>query len=261
VIIKTTFENSFKITPQELQKAITPKTKWVVLNSPSNPTGEVYSKEELLALGKVIEANPHVYVMSDDIYEHLIFGQKFHTLAELFPNLQSRILVVNGVSKGYAMTGWRIGYAAIKNKEIIDAISKVQSQSTTNPSSISQEAARTGILNATSFRGQTVPVFEKRRNYVFNRLIKMNGIKAKMPSGAFYVFFSVENLIGKKTADGKPLPSSEAITEYLLEDAQVACVHGEAFGFAGFIRISYATSEKILEEAMDRMEKSFAKLK
>ena len=261
VIVKTTFENSFKITAAELKKAITPKTKWVILNSPSNPTGEVYTKEELLAIGKVVEENPHVYVMSDDIYEHLIFGQKFYTIAQLFPNLQNRILTINGVSKGYAMTGWRIGYAGIKNKEIIGAISKVQSQSTTNPSSISQEAARTGILNAGNFRHETVPVFQKRRDYVFGRLTKMNGIKAKLPAGAFYVFFSVEGLIGKKAENGKVLNSAETITEHLLEDAEVACVHGEAFGFPGFIRISYATSEKILEEAMDRMEKCFAKIK
>lgn len=261
IIVKTTFENSFKITAAELEKAITPKTKWIVLNSPSNPTGGVYTKEELLALGHVVEKHPHVYVISDDIYEHLTFEGKFHTMAELFPNLQNRILTVNGVSKGYAMTGWRIGYAAIKNKEIISAISKVQSQSTTNPSSISQEAARTALLNAGSFRGETVPVFQKRRDYVFGRLTKMNGIRAKLPSGAFYIFFSVENLIGKKTEGGKVLQSSEAITEYLLEDAEVACVHGEAFGFEGFIRISYATSDALLTEAMNRMEKSFAKLK
>jgi len=261
VIVKTTFENAFKLTAQDLSKAMTPKTKWVILNSPSNPTGEVYTKEELIAIGKVVEKNPHVYVMSDDIYEHLTFGVKFYTLAQLFPNLQHRILTVNGVSKSYAMTGWRIGFAGIKDKTIIKAIANVQSQSTTNPSSISQEAARVALEMGDSFRRETVPVFEKRRNYVFERLTKMNGVEAKLPSGAFYVFFSVEKLIGKKAENGKAMESSEMITEYLLEDAEVACVHGEAFGFAGFIRISYATSESILEEAMNRIEKSLGKLK
>lgn len=261
VVVKTTFENSFKLTAEDLQKSITPRTKWVILNSPSNPTGEVYTKEELLAIGKVVEANPHVYVMSDDIYEHLVFGVKFYTLAQLFPSLQHRILTINGVSKSYAMTGWRIGFAGIKDKSIIKAISNVQSQSTTNPASISQEAARVALEMGDSFRKETVPVFESRRNYVFERLTKMSGVEAKLPSGAFYVFFSVEKLIGKQTDGGKVMESSEMITEYLLEDAEVACVHGEAFGFAGFIRISYATSESILAEAMDRIEKSLGRLK
>jgi aspartate aminotransferase len=261
VVVKTTFENNFKLTAKELEWAITPKTKWVVLNSPSNPTGEVYTKEELLEIGKVIERHSHVYVMSDDIYEHLVFGVKFYTLAQLFPNLQNRILTVNGVSKSYAMTGWRIGFAGIKDKALIKAIGNVQSQSTTNPSSISQEAARVALLEAGGFRKETVPVFAKRRDYVFERLTKINGVKAKKPDGAFYIFFSVEGLIGKKTESGKVVQSSEVITEYLLEDAEVACVHGEAFGFAGFIRISYATSESILEEAMNRIEKSLNKLK
>ena len=260
VIVKTTFENSFKLTAQDLKNAITPRTKWVILNSPSNPTGEVYTKEELIAIGNVVEKNPHVYVMSDDIYEHLVFGVKFYTLAQLFPNLQHRILTVNGVSKSYAMTGWRIGFAGIKDKAIIKAIANVQSQSTTNPASISQEAARVALEMGNSFRRETVPVFEKRRNYVFDRLTKINGVEAKLPSGAFYVFFSVEKLIGKKAENGKVMESSEMITEYLLENAEVACVHGEAFGFAGFIRISYATSESILTEAMDRIEKSLGKL-
>ena len=261
VVVKTTFENNFKLTAKELEQAITSKTKWVVLNSPSNPTGEVYTKEELIEIGKVIEKHSHVYVMSDDIYEHLVFGVKFYTLAQLFPNLQNRILTVNGVSKSYAMTGWRIGFAGIKDKTLIKAIGNVQSQSTTNPSSISQEAARLGLLEAGNFRAETVPVFAKRRDYVFERLTKINGVKAKKPDGAFYIFFSVEGLIGKKTESGKVVQSSEAITEYLLEDAEVACVHGEAFGFPGFIRISYATSEAILEDAMNRIEKSLSKLK
>jgi aspartate aminotransferase len=260
VIVKTTFANSFKLTAEDLKNAITPRTKWVILNSPSNPTGEVYTKEELIAIGNVVENNPHVYVMSDDIYEHLVFGVKFYTLAQLFPNLQHRILTVNGVSKSYAMTGWRIGFAGIKDKAIIKAIANVQSQSTTNPASISQEAARVALEMGDSFRRETVPVFEKRRNYVFDRLTKINGVEAKLPSGAFYVFFSVEKLIGKKAENGKVMESSEMITEYLLENAEVACVHGEAFGFAGFIRISYATSESILTEAMDRIEKSLGKL-
>ncbi len=260
VIVKTTFENAFKLTAEQLAKAITPRTKWVILNSPSNPTGEVYTKEELLAIGSVVENNPNVYVISDDIYEHLVFGVKFYTLAQLFPHLQNRILTVNGVSKSYAMTGWRIGFAGIKDKSIIKAIANVQSQSTTNPSSISQEAARVALLMDDSFRRETVPIFEQRRDYVFNRLIKIDGVDAKLPSGAFYIFFSVEQLIGKKTENGTIMVSSEAITEYLLEDAEVACVHGEAFGFAGFIRISYATSETILKEAMDRIEKSLNKL-
>jgi aspartate aminotransferase len=260
VVVKTTFENNFKITAEELERSITSKTKWVVLNSPSNPTGEVYTKEELIEIGKVVERHPNVYVMSDDIYEHLVFGVKFYTLAQLFPNLQNRILTVNGVSKSYAMTGWRIGFAGIKNKELIKAMGNVQSQSTTNPASISQEAARIALLEAGDFRKQTVPVFAKRRDFVFERLTKINGVKAKKPDGAFYIFFSVEALVGKKTEGGKVLKSSEAITEYLLEDAEVACVHGEAFGFPGFIRISYATSESVLEDAMNRIEKSLNKL-
>jgi aspartate aminotransferase len=199
VVVKTTFENNFKITAEELERSITSKTKWVVLNSPSNPTGEVYTKEELIEIGKVVERHPNVYIMSDDIYEHLVFGVKFYTLAQLFPNLQNRILTVNGVSKSYAMTGWRIGFAGIKNKELIKAMGNVQSQSTTNPASISQEAARVALLAAGDFRKQTVPVFAKRRDFVFERLTKINGVKAKKPDGAFYIFFSVEALVDKKT--------------------------------------------------------------
>ncbi len=261
VIVKTTFANNFKLTAEELKNAITPQTKWVILNSPSNPTGEVYTKDELLDIGQVIEDNPHVYVLSDDIYEHLVFDVKFYTLAELFPNLQNRILTVNGVSKGYAMTGWRIGYAGIKNATLIKAIANVQSQSTTNPSSISQEAAIFALLECKDFRNKSVPVFQKRRDYVFKRLTAINGVEAKLPSGAFYIFFSVQKLIGKKTQNGVELHSSEDITKYLLEDAEVACVHGEAFGFNGFIRISYATSESILKDAMDRIETSLNSLR
>ncbi|MFT4967799.1 MAG: aspartate aminotransferase [Candidatus Deianiraeaceae bacterium] len=261
VIVKTTFANNFKLTAEELKNAITPQTKWVILNSPSNPTGEVYTKDELLDIGQVIEDNPHVYVLSDDIYEHLVFDVKFYTLAELFPNLQNRILTVNGVSKGYAMTGWRIGYAGIKNTTLIKAIANVQSQSTTNPSSISQEAAIFALLECKDFRNKSVPVFQKRRDYVFKRLTAINGVEAKLPSGAFYIFFSVQKLIGKKTQNGVELHSSEDITKYLLEDAEVACVHGEAFGFNGFIRISYATSESILKDAMDRIETSLNSLR
>ena len=254
VIVNCPAEQGFKLSPEGLEAAITKKSKWLILNSPSNPTGAAYTKEELLALIEVIERHPHLMVMSDDIYEHLVYGDtKFYTLAQLAPQLQERILTVNGVSKAYAMTGWRIGYAG-GPAALIKAMSKIQSQSTSNPCSISQAAAVEALNGTQEFLNDWRKAFVRRRDLVVSKLNAIEGIDCLTPEGAFYVFPSCKGLLGGK------LKTATDFSEYLLKEAEVAVVMGEAFGMDGHFRISYATSDEILEKACARIAKAVAKL-
>jgi len=253
-------ENSFKLQPEELEAAITPKTKWVIINSPSNPTGGAYSWDEMKALTDVLLKHPHVYVMTDDMYEHLVYdGFKFCTPAEVEPKLYDRTLTINGVSKSYSMTGWRIGYAG-GPKDIIKAMAKIQSQSTSNPSSISQAAAAAALNGDQSFLAPRNDAFKSRRDMVVKMLNDADGITCIKPEGAFYVYPSCAGVIGKTTPEGKKIESDEDFVTYLLESEGVACVQGEAFGLSPNFRISYATSEDILSEACKRIQSACAAL-
>jgi len=250
-IIKCSENDSFKLTPNNLKKAITKKTKWLILNSPSNPTGASYSKEEIEALSEVLIKNKDIYILSDDIYEHITYDNfNFFTIAQV-SKLKKRTLTMNGVSKSYAMTGWRIGYAG-GPKEIIKAISKIQSQSTSNPSSISQAAAVEALNGAQDFIQERSDAFKSRRDFVVSSLNEIKGISCLKPNGAFYVFPSCKKLLGKKTK----LKTDTEFVEKLLEKANVAVVQGSAFGLDGHFRISYATSMDNLKKAIDRI-KSF----
>lgn len=261
VIVECRQDNQFKLKPDDLDQAITPKTKWVILNSPSNPTGAAYTGEEMKALTDVIKSHPHVWVMSDDIYEHLVYdGFEFTTPVQVEPLLHERTLTVNGVSKAYAMTGWRIGYAG-GPAELIKAIAKIQSQSTSNPSSISQAAALSALSGDQTFLQERADVFKQRRNMVVDMLNAAEGISCQKPEGAFYVYPSCEGCMGKATPEGKTLETDEDFVTYLLESEGVACVHGEAFGLSPFFRISYATSTEALEEACKRIQNACAALK
>ena len=249
--IKCEEEDGFKLTPDKLKKAITKKTKWIILNSPSNPTGAAYTKKEIIGLSKVLLKNKKIFILSDDIYEHVKFDNfKFFTIAQI-NKLKDRTLTMNGVSKAYAMTGWRIGYAA-GPKDIISAIRKIQSQSTSNPSSISQAAAVEALNGTQSFIKKRAKSFSDRRKFVVNYLNSIDGISCLMPKGAFYVFPSCKKLISKKTN----IKNDTEFVKKLLEKQNVAVVQGSAFGLHGYFRISYATSMKKLKFAMSRI-KSF----
>ena len=249
--IKCGEEDGFKLTAAKLQKAITKKTKWIILNSPSNPTGAAYTKKEITSLGKVLLKNKNIYILSDDIYEHVKFDKfKFFTIAQI-SKLKDRTLTMNGVSKAYAMTGWRIGYAA-GPKNIIAAIRKIQSQSTSNPSSISQAAAVEALNGTQNFIKKRTKSFNERRNFVVNYLNSIHGISCLMPKGAFYVFPSCKGLLNKKTK----IKTDTEFVQKLLEKSNVAVVQGSAFGLDGYFRISYATSMQKLKKAMHRI-KSF----
>ena len=250
-IVKCNENDGFKLNPKNLKKAITKKTKWLILNSPSNPTGASYTKEEIEALSEVLIKNKNVHILSDDIYEHITYDNfNFFTIAQV-SKLKNRTLTMNGVSKSYAMTGWRIGYAA-GPKEIIKAISKIQSQSTSNPSSISQAAAVEALNGTQDFIKERANAFKERRDFVVNSLNNIKGISCLKPSGAFYVFPSCKKLLGKKTK----LKTDKDFVEKLLEEALVAVVQGSAFGLDGYFRISYATSMDNLKKALERI-KSF----
>ena len=247
--IKCGEEDGFKLTPAKLKKAITKKTKWIILNSPSNPTGAAYTKKEIISLGKILLKNKNVFILSDDIYEHVKFDNfKFFTIAQI-KKLKDRTLTMNGVSKAYAMTGWRIGYAA-GPKNIIAAIRKIQSQSTSNPSSISQAAAVEALNGSQSFIKKRAKSFSNRRNFVVNYLNSIPGITCLLPKGAFYVFPSCKGLIGKKTK----IKDDKDFVQKLLEKQNVAVVQGSAFGLDGYFRISYATSMQKLKVAMARIK-------
>ena len=253
VVIECDESREFKISAEKLSAAINAKTKWFILNSPSNPTGSCYTESELLDLSRVLEANPHVNIMSDDIYEHLVYDNfKFKTIAQLNPKLVNQTLTINGVSKAYAMTGWRIGYAA-GSKSLIKAMGKLQSQSTSNPSSISQAASVEALNGDQSFLKSRADVFKKRRDFVVKALNDMNGISCTIPQGAFYVFPSCKDLFGKKTSEGKIIENDEDFVTALLENVGVAVVQGSAFGLNGFFRISYATSDEMIANACERI--------
>jgi aspartate aminotransferase len=255
IVIECTEDQGFKLTAKDLESKITNNTKWLILNSPSNPTGACYSEQEIKNLAHVLKRNPHVNVLSDDIYEHIIYDNfKFFTIAQI-PELKNKVVTMNGVSKSYAMTGWRIGYAA-GEKEIIKAISKIQSQSTTNPSSISQAAAVEALNGTQDFIPIRAKAFQERRDFVVNSLNAINGIECVKPDGAFYVFPSCKGLIGKKDKNGNKLESDTDFVQLLLENNNVAVVQGSAFGLDGYFRISYATSMEKLKVAMERI-KSF----
>tara|TARA_B100000161_G_scaffold102267_1_gene72234 strand:+ start:3117 stop:4304 length:1188 start_codon:yes stop_codon:yes gene_type:complete len=250
-IVKCSEKNEFKITPGELKKAIGKKTKWLIINSPSNPTGSCYTKNEIEELSKILIKNKNVYILSDDIYEHITYDDfKFFTIAQI-KALKDRTLTMNGVSKSYSMTGWRIGYGA-GPKDIIKAVAKIQSQSTTNPSSISQAAAVEALNGTQDFIKTRSDSFKERRDYVVDTLNSINGLSCLKPSGAFYVFPNCKKLLGKKTK----LKTDKEFVEKLLEKAEVAVVQGSAFGLDGYFRISYATSMENLKKALDRI-KSF----
>ena len=254
VIIKAKEENNFKISADDLEKNITKKTKWIIINSPSNPTGEVYSKAELTSLAKVIKKHPDLYILSDDIYEYLLYkgSEKFSTIAEIDPEVAERTITMNGVSKAYSMTGWRIGYCA-GPKKIIDAMRKLQSQSTSNPSSISQWAAVEALNGKKEFLKDWLLSFEERRDMVVDMINSANGLKCLKPKGAFYVYPSCNDIIGKKTPDGRIIKNDKDFAMSLLESKSISVVHGEAFGLSPYFRISYATSMKKLEVACNRI--------
>ena len=250
-IVKCEEKDNFKLTPKKLKKAISKKTKWIILNSPSNPTGSAYTKDEIISLSKILLKYKKTYILSDDIYEHIIYDNfKFFTIAQI-DKLKKRTLTMNGVSKSYSMTGWRIGYAA-GPKEIIKAMAKIQSQSTSNPTSISQAAAVEALNGTQEFIKERSDSFKERRDFVVDSLNKIKGINCLKPEGAFYVFPSCKKLLGKKTK----LKTDKDFVEKLLEQSEVAVVQGSAFGLDGYFRISYATSMENLKKAMGRI-KSF----
>jgi len=255
VPVATTIENNFKLTAADLEAAITPKTKWLIFNSPSNPSGAAYSHDELKALTDVLVKHDHVWVLTDDMYEHLVYDDfKFATPAQVEPKLYDRTLTMNGVSKAYSMTGWRIGYCA-GPVELIKAMTKVQSQSTSNPTSISQWAAVEALNGTQDFIPERAAVFKERRDLVVSMLNQATGLKCPTPEGAFYVYPSCEGLIGKKTPEGKVIESDEDFAIALIEAEGVSVVHGAAFGLSPFFRISYATSTEALTEACERIQR------
>ena len=261
VPLEATLENSFKITPEQLEAAITPNTKWFLFNSPSNPTGAGYSHDELKGLTDVLMRHPHVWVMSDDMYEHLVFDDfEFCTPAQVEPGLYERTLTCNGVSKAYAMTGWRIGYAA-GPVELIKAMAKVQSQSTSNPSSISQWAALEALTGPQDFLASNAKLFQSRRDLVVSMLNQASGIQCPRPEGAFYVYPSIRGCIGKTSEGGTKITDDEAFATALLEETGVAVVFGAAFGLSPNFRVSYATSDEALTEACSRIQRFCAALK
>ncbi|OUU61719.1 MAG: aspartate aminotransferase [Alphaproteobacteria bacterium TMED62] len=253
VFIETKKENNFKITSDMLNKVINERTKWIVLNSPSNPTGACYSKKELIEIGKLLKKYENILILTDDIYEKIIYENfVFSTIAEAVPSLKSRTLTVNGVSKAFSMTGWRIGYAG-GPESLIKSMAKIQSQSTSNPTTISQYAALKALTSPSSFLKENNTIFLKRRNLILDLVNSSKGLECNVPSGAFYIFPSCEGLIGCKTSKGNIINNSSDFSKYLLEEAGVAVVPGIAFGLENFFRISYATSNKILEEAGNRI--------
>lgn len=253
--------DGFKLRPEVLDAAVTPRTKWLILNSPSNPTGAAYTRAELEALAVVLRKHPQVWILTDDMYEHLVYGDfEYVTIAQVAPDLYDRTLTCNGVSKAYAMTGWRIGYAG-GPKPLIDLMRKVASQTTSNPSSISQWAAVEALNGPQDFLAERSAAFEKRRDLVVSMLNQATGIRCPTPEGAFYVYPSIEGVIGKTTPSGVVITDDEVFTAELLNQEGVAVVQGAAFGLSPYFRISYATSEAVLEEGCRRIQKFCASLK
>lgn len=253
-------DNGFKMTPAQLDEAITDKTKWVIVNSPSNPTGSGYSRAELQALADVLLKHPHVWVMTDDIYEHLVYdGFEFNTIAAVEPKLQDRTLTINGVSKAFAMTGWRVGYAG-GPVELIKAMNKIQSQSSTHTAAVSQAAAAAALSEPMDFLKDWLAAFTERRDLVVKMINATEGLSCRTPEGAFYVYPSCAGVIGKATPDGKKIESDTDFVTALLEAEGVAAVQGEAFGLSPYFRISYATSTEALTEACTRIQRFCAAL-
>jgi len=248
--------NGFKMRPEDLDAAITPKTKWLILNSPSNPSGAAYTEADLRALADVLLKHPHVWVMTDDMYEHLVYDDfQYRTIAQVEPRLYERTLTVNGVSKAYCMTGWRIGYAG-GPRELIRAMGAVQSNSTANPCSISQAAAIEALNGPQDFIPKHNLLFKERRDLVVDQLNRVPGLFCPRPEGAFYVYPSCAGLIGKRTPKGATIGTDEDFVRYLLEAEGVAVVHGAAFGLAPHFRISYATSNDVLQDACARIDRA-----
>ncbi len=260
VIVPCGINIGFKLTPAALEAAITPRTRWLILNSPSNPTGAAYTRAELRALADVLLRHPHVHILTDDMYEHIVYdGFEFATIAEVEPALYERTLTVNGASKAYAMTGWRIGFAG-GPAWLIKAIAKIQSQSTTNPCSIAQAAVVAALNGDQSFLVERNLAFARRRDLVVSMLNQTPGLRCPRPEGAFYVYPDCAGLIGKTTPDGIVLSDDEAVATYFIDAEGVAVVHGAAFGGSPAFRISYATSEAALEEACTRIQRAVGRL-
>lgn len=259
IIVETEMQNGFKINSNQLERSISDKTKWFILNSPGNPTGNVYEKDELYEISQILLKFPHVNILSDDIYEHIIYEKKFFNILNIEPKLYNRTFIVNGVSKAFSMTGWRIGYGA-GNKEIVKSISKIQSQSTTNPCSISQVAAKHALKNEKIFLKDWLKKFEDRRDLLVNFFQSKKGLDPFVPSGAFYLYVSCQGYLGT-IVNNQKIRSDIDFVQFLLEDAKVAVVPGSAFGKSPFFRISYATSLEDLKEACLRIDNSLSKLK
>jgi aspartate aminotransferase len=261
VIVETGIENGFRLTPEELERAITPRTKWLIFNQPCNPSGACYTRDQLNALTDVLLRHPHVWVLADDMYEHLVYdGFQFATVAEVEPRLYGRTLTMNGVSKAYAMTGWRIGYCG-GPEPLIRAMAKLQSQTVSNPASISQWASVEALNGPQEFIADFRRAFQERRDLVVSMLNQARGIECPRPEGAFYVFASIRRLIGSHTANGRPIVTDEDFVTALLETEGVAAVHGAAFGLSPFFRVSYAASNASLEEACRRIQRFCASLR
>ena len=261
VIVPCPEDQNFKLTAEQLEKSITDKTKWLMLNSPSNPTGSLYSKQELQKLADVLLKYPQVLIMSDDIYEKVIYDDlEFSTIASVEPKLKDRCLTLNGVSKSYCMTGWRLGYCGAP-KEIIAAMNKIQSQSTTSTSSISMAASVEALNGTQDFIGENNQAFVRRRDLVVNLLNQIDGLSCLTPQGAFYVYPSCAGVIGKVTPDGQKISNDEDFMSYLLESEGIAGVHGAAFGLSPYFRLSYATSDEILKDACARIKRACEQLK
>jgi aspartate aminotransferase len=259
--VTTTAETGFKVQAADLEAAITPKTRWLILNSPSNPSGAAYTKAELRAVADVLLRHPHVWILTDDMYEHLVFDDfEFWTIAQVEPGLYDRTLTMNGVSKAYAMTGWRIGYAA-GPEALINLMRKVESQTTSNPCSISQYAAVEALNGTQAFIKPNQKLFQGRRDLVVSMLNQATGIHCPTPEGAFYVYPSCEGLIGKTAPSGKVITSDVDFANELLDAEGVAVVHGTAFGLSPFFRISYATANSVLEDACGRIQRFCASVK
>jgi aspartate aminotransferase len=255
VIVDTKIEEGFRLTPEALDRAISPKTKWLIFNQPSNPTGACYSRAQLKALTDVLLKHPHVWVLTDDMYEHLVYGGfQFLTVAQVEPKLYERTLTMNGVSKAYAMTGWRIGYCAAP-EPLIKAMAKLQSQSASNAASVSQWAAVEALNGPQDCIPKFQKIFEERRDLIVSMLNQAHGIECPKPEGAFYVYPSIRKLIGKSAPSGKTIATDEDFTTALLETEGVAVVHGAAFGSSPFFRVSYAASNATLEEACRRIQR------
>ncbi|RZI46945.1 pyridoxal phosphate-dependent aminotransferase [Candidatus Finniella inopinata] len=261
VIVPCTEETGFKLTPEALRQAITKRTKWVILNSPSNPTGSVYSKEELKSLADVLSHYPNIYILSDDIYEHLIYGDVvFYNIVQVEPHLKNQTLILNGVSKSYSMTGWRIGYG-VGPQTLIRAMNLIQSQSTSNACSIAQGGAVMAVNGPQEFLNDWRQIFAERRDKTLQALNQVPGLNCLRPDGAFYLYVNCQGVLGRQTPSGKILETDNQFCAYLLDAAKVTAVSGDAFGLSPYFRISYATSLELLQEACRRIQEAVLQLR